>query len=106
MLPVLLRLSFTSLWMQLLLYAVAVGVVSSIAVNGWKGAVGPVDAATDKAAPASLQDKLLRAGGFAAMGLGLAYFGLMYALPPEAFPGGKGEGIPLHTYGVLLALGF
>jgi phosphatidylglycerol---prolipoprotein diacylglyceryl transferase len=107
MLPVLLRLSFTTLWMQLLLYAVAVGVVASIAVNGWRGTLGPVDAATGKeTGPAPLSDKLLRAAGFAAVGGALAGFGLMYALPADAFPGGKGEGIPLHTYGVLLALGF
>ncbi|MFP2911545.1 prolipoprotein diacylglyceryl transferase [Pyxidicoccus sp. 3LFB2] len=36
----------------------------------------------------------------------LAWYGLKYALPPGAFPGAVGEGIPLHTYGVLLAGGF
>ncbi|NPC50949.1 prolipoprotein diacylglyceryl transferase [Corallococcus sp. AB032C] len=106
MLPVLFRLSFTTLWMQLLLYAAAVGVVASVAVNGWRGTLGPVDAKTGKEGPASLQDKLLRAVGFAVVGGFLAYFGLMYALPADAFPGGRGEGIPLHTYGVLLAAGF
>ncbi|MGE6760380.1 prolipoprotein diacylglyceryl transferase [Corallococcus interemptor] len=106
MLPVLLRLSFTTLWMQLLLYAAAVGVVASVAVNGWKGTLGPVDPRTGKEGPAPFQDKLWRAVGFAAVGGFLAYFGLKYALPADAFPGGKGEGIPLHTYGLLLALGF
>lgn len=106
MLPVLLRLTFTSLWTQLLLYAVAVGVVASVAVNGWKGTLGPVDPKSGKEAPASSQDKLLRAVGFAGVGGFLAYFGLKYALPADAFPGGRGEGIPLHTYGVLLATGF
>ncbi|ABF91588.1 prolipoprotein diacylglyceryl transferase [Myxococcus xanthus DK 1622] len=36
----------------------------------------------------------------------LAWFALQYSLPPGAFPGAKGEGIPVHTYGLLLALGF
>ncbi|RKI69939.1 prolipoprotein diacylglyceryl transferase [Corallococcus sp. AB049A] len=106
MLPVLLRLSFTTLWMQLLLYAAAVGVVASVAVNGWKGTLGPVDPRTGKEGSAPFQDKLWRAVGFAVVGGFLAYFGLKYALPADAFPGGKGEGIPLHTYGLLLALGF
>ena len=106
MLPVLFRIAFTSLWMQLLLYAVAVGVVASIAVNGWRGAAGPVDPKTGKAAPASLQDKLQRAAVLTLTGAVLAYFGLLYMLPADAFPGGKGEGLPVPTYGVLLASGF
>jgi phosphatidylglycerol:prolipoprotein diacylglycerol transferase len=36
----------------------------------------------------------------------LAKLGLNYALPPTAFLGGSGEGLPLHTYGLMIALGF
>ncbi|MBZ4413833.1 prolipoprotein diacylglyceryl transferase [Myxococcus sp. XM-1-1-1] len=106
MLPVLFRLTFTSLWAQLLLYALAVGTVGYIAFNGWRGAVGEVDPKTGTRKAVVLADRLLRAAGFGLAGAGLAWFGLKYALPEGAFPGGKGEGIPLHTYGVLLATGF
>jgi phosphatidylglycerol:prolipoprotein diacylglycerol transferase len=105
MLPVLLRFTFTSLWAQLLLYAVAVGAVASIAYNGWRGAHGAVDKKGTRTEP-SLEDKVLRAVGYAVVGGALAYFGLKYALPASAFPNGQGEGIPVHTYGVLLAAGF
>ncbi|AGC41743.1 prolipoprotein diacylglyceryl transferase [Myxococcus stipitatus DSM 14675] len=106
MLPVLFRFTFTSLWAQLLLYAVAVGTVGYIVFNGWRGAQGELDGKTRVRAPVNTTDRVLRAAGFGVAGAVLAWFGLKYALPAEAFPGGKGEGIPLHTYGVLLAGGF
>ncbi|NMO17627.1 prolipoprotein diacylglyceryl transferase [Pyxidicoccus fallax] len=106
MLPLLFRLTFTSLWSQLLLYAIAAGVVGYIAFNGWRGALGPLDAKTGTRQPATSMDRFLRAAAFGGAGAALAWFGLKYALPPGAFPGAKGEGIPLHTYGVLLAGGF
>ncbi|MFY2556265.1 prolipoprotein diacylglyceryl transferase [Corallococcus terminator] len=106
MLPVLFRFTFTSLWTQLLLYAVAAGTVGYIAFNGWRGAQGELDPKTGLRAATTSTDRLLRALGFGVAGVGLAWFGLKYALPADAFPGGKGEGIPLHTYGVLLATGF
>jgi phosphatidylglycerol:prolipoprotein diacylglycerol transferase len=102
MLPILIRFTFESLWSQLLLYAVALGVVGYIALNGWRGAQGA------KGAPAQVttQDRAQRAVFYGVGGAVLAWFGLKYAMPASAFPGGKGEGIPVHTYGVLLALGF
>ncbi|HYI01185.1 prolipoprotein diacylglyceryl transferase [Hyalangium sp.] len=105
MLPILVHLTFGSLWSQLLLYAVALGVVGSIARNGWKGAQGLV---TEKGPQAEVKrgDRVQRALLFGGIGAALAWFGLKYALPASAFPGGKGEGIPIHTYGVLLATGF
>jgi phosphatidylglycerol:prolipoprotein diacylglycerol transferase len=106
MLPVLIRFTFTSLWAQLVLYAVALGTVAYIALNGWRGAQGALDSKKGTRAPPSTEDKVLRAVMFGLAGAALAYFGLKYALPADAFPGGKGEGIPLHTYGVLLASGF
>jgi phosphatidylglycerol:prolipoprotein diacylglycerol transferase len=106
MLPVLFRFTFTALWTQLLLYAVAAGTVAYIAFNGWRGAVGPLDEKTNTRAPATPMDRLLRAAAFGGIGAVLAWYGLKYALPAGAFPGAKGEGIPLHTYGVLLAGGF
>jgi phosphatidylglycerol:prolipoprotein diacylglycerol transferase len=44
---------------------------------------------------------------YALMGAAVAGFGLWYALPEVPFIGkGKGEGIPLHTYGILIGIGF
>lgn len=104
MLPILFRLTFDSLASQLLLYAVSLGVVGYIAWNGWRGAQGPMTAQGTRAlAPPS--EMLKRAAGYGVGGAVLAFFGLEYALPASAFPGGKGEGIPVHTYGVLLAAG-
>ncbi len=106
MLPVLVHFTFTTLGSQLLLYAVAAVTVGYITVNGWLGAQGALDAATGTRAQVSTGDRLLRAAGYGLVGAVLAGFGLRFALPPGAFPGAKGEGIPLHTYGLLLALGF
>ncbi|AEI63280.1 prolipoprotein diacylglyceryl transferase [Corallococcus macrosporus] len=106
MLPVLVHLSFTSLWAQLLLYVIAAGTVGYVTFNGWRTAEGALDASTGARAPASTEDRLLRAAGYGLVGAALAWFGLRYALPPGAFPGARGEGIPVHTYGLLLALGF
>ncbi|MBN1206398.1 MAG: prolipoprotein diacylglyceryl transferase [Myxococcaceae bacterium] len=105
MLPILVHLTFESLWSQLLLYAVAAGVVGYIALNGWRGAQGAQPAQGTRA-PVRQADRLQRALLFGGVGAALAGFGLKYALPASAFPGGKGEGIPIHTYGVLLATGF
>jgi phosphatidylglycerol:prolipoprotein diacylglycerol transferase len=105
MLPILLRFTFETLWSQLLLYAVAVGVVGYIASNGWRGAEGALTAQGTRA-PVKQADRLQRALLYGGGGAVLAWFGLKYALPRGAFPGGQGEGIPVHTYGVLLASGF
>jgi phosphatidylglycerol:prolipoprotein diacylglycerol transferase len=105
MLPILIRFTFESLWSQLLLYAVAVGVVGYIAFNGWRGAEGPVSP-QGKPTPPKQADRIQRAALYGVGGAVLAWFGLKYAMPASAFPGGKGEGIPIHTYGVLLAAGF
>lgn len=104
MIPVLLRFTFESLGAQLLLYAFAVGVVAYIAWNGWRGAEGK---RTSKGIEAPTRsERMQRALGFGVAGVALAWYGLKYALPASAFPGGKGEGLPIHTYGVMLASGF
>lgn len=104
MLPILIHLTFESLWSQLLLYAVALGVVGSIAFNGWR--VPTAEPGQGPREPVKPEERVMRAALFGGGGAVLAWFGLMYALPSGAFPGGKGEGIPIHTYGVLLAAGF
>ena len=100
MLPVLVHFTFTTLWSQLVLYALALGAVGYIAYNGWRGAEGT------PTAPPTSSERLQRALGYGAVAAGLAWYGLRYALPASAFLGLKGEGIPIHTYGVLLATGF
>ncbi|OJT18828.1 diacylglyceryl transferase [Archangium sp. Cb G35] len=106
MLPVLVHFTFTSLWSQLVLYALALGVVGYIAYNGWSGAVGTPKAPGEKPEAPTSSDRMQRALGYGAFAAVLAWFGLRYALPASAIPGGKGEGIPIHSYGVLLATGF
>ncbi|HEX8820823.1 MAG TPA: prolipoprotein diacylglyceryl transferase [Archangium sp.] len=106
MLPVLVHFTFTSFWSQILLYGLALAVVAYIAYNGWQGAEGTPRAPGEKPAPATTDQRMIRALLYGAIAAGIATFGLRYALPADAFLGGKGEGIPIHTYGVLLATGF
>ncbi|XXF78551.1 prolipoprotein diacylglyceryl transferase [Myxococcaceae bacterium GXIMD 01537] len=104
MLPILIRFTFETLLSQLLLYALALGVVGYISWNGWQGAPGTKG--PKGLQPPTQGERLQRALGYGVVAAGLAFMGLRYAMPASAFPGGRGEGIPLHTYGVLLASGF
>lgn len=106
MLPVLVLFTFTTLGSQLALYAVALAAVGYIAYNGWRNAEGTPKAKGEQPEPPTSQERLMRALAYGAIGAALAWFGLRYALPASAIPGGRGEGIPVHTYGVLLATGF
>jgi phosphatidylglycerol---prolipoprotein diacylglyceryl transferase len=106
MLPVLVHFTFTSLWSQLLLYALALATVAFIAYNGWRSAEGTPSAPGGKPVPATVNQRRGRALTSGAIAAALAVVGLRYALPAGAWLGGKGEGIPIHTYGVLLATGF
>ncbi|QRK11826.1 prolipoprotein diacylglyceryl transferase [Archangium violaceum] len=106
MLPLLVHFTFTALWSQLLLYAVALAAVAYIAYNGWRNAEGTPGARGEKPAAPTSGQRMTRALSYGAFAAALAWFGLRYALPASAIPGGKGEGIPVHTYGVLLATGF
>lgn len=92
MIPVLLKFTFETTASQILLYLAALALVGYAAWSGWRGA--------DKG------KEMQRAGMFAVIGAALAAFGLNYALPKGVFLGGKGEGIPIHTYGLMLASGF
>lgn len=103
MIPVLIRLGAESALAIALLYALAVAVVVYAAWSGWRGAA--LDAEGLK--PAELRKKQQsRAITHGIIGALLARLGLYYALPPDVFLGGRGEGIPVHTYGVMMALGF
>ena len=107
MIPILFKFEFNSPGAQAFLYLVALGLVAYIALSGWRGAQGPLNPKTKEFDPPDAQQRWQRAGMFGAGALVLAYVGLHYALPPTVpFFNGKGEGIPIHTYGVLLASGF
>ena len=108
MLPVLFHFTFTSLWSQLLLYAVGAGGggLHRLQRLARRARARRDPRATRPRRPRRSRRAAARAASTAAVGAALAWFGLQYALPAGAFPGGKGEGIPVHTYGVLLATGF
>ena len=90
-------------WLMYLLWAALVGYA---AWSGWRGATGPLNTKKGEYEPPQRRDRIQRAAIFGGLIAVLGGVGLQYALPGEAFPGGKGEGIPLHSYGILLAGGF
>ncbi|MFN0061845.1 MAG: prolipoprotein diacylglyceryl transferase [Myxococcaceae bacterium] len=92
MIPVLVHFQFTSLVGQLFAYGLAVALVAYGAHSGWRGASG--------------NDRWVRALGYGGVAAVVARVGLHYALPQGAFLGGRGEGLPVHTYGLMLATGF
>jgi len=110
MLPVLYRFTFTSVASQVLLLFIAVGLVAYAAWSGWRNAVGH-DAQGKETEP-TRAERMSRARWYALFAVLLALVGLKYALPESVFPElpilgkGKGEGVPLHTYGILIGLGF
>ncbi len=106
MIPVLYKFVFVTTFSQILLYLIGAGVVAYAAWSGWRGAHGPLNAKTGEFEAPTKDDRVKRALTFGVIGAGLAGFGFYYALPDGAFLGKKGEGLPIHTYGVLLASGF
>lgn len=106
MLPVIYRFVFDTDFSRVFLYLAALGLVAYSAWNGWRNATGP-DGKDGKPLPPTPEDRRNRAVMYGIIGIGLAAFGLYYALPNVPVLGkGKGEGIPIHTYGVMIGLGF
>lgn len=108
MMPVLLKFTFeTTLWQVVGLLAIA-ALVAYIAWSGWRGAYGPKLPGKNEYAPPTRHQRTQRALTFGAIGLGLAAFLVHYAYPRGSLglPIGQGKGIPLHTYGLMLASGF
>lgn len=108
MLPVLYRFVFTTDFSKVLLFLAAAGLVYYAARNGWRSATGP-DGKDGKPTEPSPTDRRNRAITYGLLGLGLAAFGVYYALPNLNFPilgASKGEGLPIHTYGAMIGLGF
>jgi phosphatidylglycerol:prolipoprotein diacylglycerol transferase len=107
MIPVLFRFTFNTGLSQGLLYLFAVAVIAYVAWTGWRSAEGAYDPKRKVHAEPPVADRATRAAMFGGIAAVVAYFGLPYALPPSApFLGGKGLGIPIHTYGLLLISGF
>lgn len=106
MLPVIYRFVFTTEFSKVMLYLFAAGLVAYAAFNGWRNAAGPEDK-NGKLTEPSPEDRRNRAVMYGLIGAAIAAFGLYYALPQIPVLGrGKGEGIPIHTYGVMIGLGF
>jgi phosphatidylglycerol---prolipoprotein diacylglyceryl transferase len=106
MLPVLYEFRFDSRAAQYLLYALGLAVVAYGAWAGWRSAAGPRDERTGTAVEPTQQERLTRAGVYAVLFASAVYVGFQYALPASAFLGKRGDGLPLHTYGLLLMTGF
>lgn len=112
MLPVLYRFTFETGLSQAVLYLLVLALVGYSAYSGWMGAVG---AATGKLRPdgqglaylpATMNQRLTRGVLYGAVAGVFGKVGLSYALPANALFGGQGQGLPLHTYGLMIALGF
>ncbi len=106
MLPVLYHFTFDSPLARAMLYAFAALFIVAIARNGWLGAEG-APGPDGKPRTPTADERRNRAVMFAVIGTVVAFVGLYYALPEVAVLGkGKGEGIPIHTYGILVGSGF
>ena len=105
MLPVLYRFTFQTEAARIALYLLALVLVAYSARNGWRSATGPE--VNGKPTEPTTEDRRNRAILYGIFGVGLALAGMYYALPSVPFLGaGRGEGIPIHTYGVLIGAGF
>jgi phosphatidylglycerol:prolipoprotein diacylglycerol transferase len=105
-LPTLIQLRFDTPLSQTLLYLFAVLLLGWGIWSGWRNAPGTLDRKTGKEQPPTKEKRMTRAATYGASFAILIFAGLWYALPSTAFLGGKGEGFPLHTYGLMLMAGF
>jgi phosphatidylglycerol:prolipoprotein diacylglycerol transferase len=105
-LPTLIQLRFDTPLSQALLYLAAVLLLGYGVWAGWRNAPGSVDRKTGKALPPTREQRTQRAALYGVLFAALIYLGLHYALPSTAVLGSKGEGLPLHTYGLMLMAGF
>jgi phosphatidylglycerol---prolipoprotein diacylglyceryl transferase len=102
MMPVIYRFDPSTAFGQVVLYLIALGLVAYAAVAGWRGAL-----AKTKGEEPTQQDRIARAAMFGGGAVLLSLAGLYYALPSVPLIGqGKGEGVPIHTYGILVGAGF
>jgi phosphatidylglycerol:prolipoprotein diacylglycerol transferase len=107
MMPVLYRFTFNGPVGHLIAYLIAVGIVAYTAWSGWRTAVGTFDSKSGTSRAPTREQRMERARNQGLIGVAIAVGGLWYALPdPPLLGKGKGEGIPLHTYGILIGIGF
>jgi phosphatidylglycerol---prolipoprotein diacylglyceryl transferase len=105
-LPTLIALRFDTPFSQAVLYLVAVLLLGYGIWAGWRNAPGSVEPKSGKERLPTRDQRAQRAVIYGVLFAALIWVGLHYALPPTAFLGGKGEGFPLHTYGLMLMAGF
>ncbi len=106
MLPTLIEIHFDTPLSQAVLYVVAVLLFGYGIWAGWRNAPGSVDRKSGKELPPTKEQRTRRAVIYGVTFAVLIDVGLHYALPATAFLGGRGEGFPLHTYGLMLMSGF
>jgi len=105
-LPSLIEFHFDTALSQAVAYLLSLLILAYGTWSGWRNALGKVDPKTGKESPPTREARLQRALLYGAVFALVIYIGLSYALPASAFLGKRGEGLPLHTYGLLLMGGF
>jgi phosphatidylglycerol:prolipoprotein diacylglycerol transferase len=105
-LPTLFEFRFDTPFAQAVLYLLGVLVVVYGAWSGWRNAAGSVDPKTHREREPTRSQRVQRAVLYGLVFAAVVRVGFYYALPSTAFLGSRGEGIPLHTYGLLLMTGF
>jgi phosphatidylglycerol---prolipoprotein diacylglyceryl transferase len=106
MLPVFFDIRFESRTSWYVLYALGCLLVAYGAWSGWRTARGPLDPKTGKYPEPTDKERGSRAASYALVFALFVRAGLYYALPAQAFLGKRGQGFPLHTYGLLLMTAF
>lgn len=106
MLPTLIQIRFDSPFSQGLAYVLSVLLLGYGLWAGWRNAPGSIERKSGKELPPTKEQRLQRAAIYGVLFAALIVVGLRYALPRDAVLGGKGEGFPLHTYGLMLMAGF
>lgn len=106
MLPTLIQIRFDTPFAQAVAYVLAVLLLGYGVWAGWRNAPGSVDRKSAQELPPTRQQRTQRAAIYGLLFAVFLYFGLHYALPATAFLGAKGEGLPVHTYGLMLMAGF
>jgi phosphatidylglycerol:prolipoprotein diacylglycerol transferase len=104
MLPLVYRFTFSN---PVELGALCTVLIAYIAWSGWRGAPEVKDEKTGKLREPTNDERRTRAILYALGGVGLSGALAWYTLPEVPFFGkGRGEGIPIHTYGILVGSGF
>ena len=105
MLPTLIEIRFDTPFAQAVAYVLAVLLLGYGIWAGWRNAPGSLDK-KGKELPPTREQRATRAAIYGVLFAIVLLFGLYYALPAMAFLGAKGEGLPIHTYGLMIIAGF